>query len=378
MSDNSLPKNDFNFNPGSLGIPSVEVKSANKQYQLLNTLASPLHQYENANLELEKIREIAFKMWPTELKLTVVHSATTLTTLLSYVLALKNKDKVTVLTSSHEHKGGIKSFEKLSDYYNICYFTDDELHSKQLFIKAIERHQPEICFLSHVMFDTGWILPISEYGEIIKKNIPKALFIIDIAQSLGLVELPETKFIDVMFGSTHKWLMGPQGSGLLWTSEYFRGKVDSIYLEDEDENSGFAISGGQDFSTYPQIFQSIKLYEKNGLINIQEVVASFSNIFWSNVQPVFINYGINAQRVNGFSKFECAPFLVICFEKYDPYALYKRMSQSGLHVKCIKNCNIYNNKYHLLRIGIPYFESEERVKIAVEILKDCLSVISKD
>ena len=86
MSDNSLPKNDFNFNPGTLGIPSVEVKSANKQYQLLNTLASPLQQYENANLELEKIREIAFKMWPTELKLTVVHSATTLTTLLSYVL----------------------------------------------------------------------------------------------------------------------------------------------------------------------------------------------------------------------------------------------------------------------------------------------------
>jgi len=57
-----------------------------------------------------------------------------------------------------------------------------------------------------------------------KKNID---LIIDAAQSLGAIPLyPEEYNISAIASSGWKWLLGPIGSGVLYTSEAFRNKID--------------------------------------------------------------------------------------------------------------------------------------------------------
>ena len=375
---NISEKLSFNFNPGTLGVSSSNVKLIHQEYQDLNSFNSPLKQINDSRLIHEKIKEIANDIWSIDMELSVVHSSTTFTTLLSYAIALRAKNKIKLLTSLHEHNGGLVAFESLSNYYDRSYLSDEEISSEKLFENSISKYKPTVCFLSHVFYDTGWILPIEKYGEIIKKNNLETIFIVDAAQSIGLIDLPKTNFIDAMFGSSHKWLMGPQGAGLLWTSKHLRSKIESIYLLNKSNlGSGFSISGGMDYSINLQILESLKLYKINTLKNVQESVSRLSNIFWANVSVVLKKYDVNVKRLSSFSLFECAPFLVMYFDDYDPYDLYKKMDQKGVFVKCIKNCIINNNNYHLLRIGIAYGETEDRVRIACKIVDDALCELSR-
>ena len=78
-----------------------------------------------------------------------------------------------------------------------------------------------IVALSHVQFTSGFAADLTELGELCLAN--GIDLIIDTAQSLGsLPVLPEKMHISACAGSGWKWLLGPIGSGIMYTSEKFR------------------------------------------------------------------------------------------------------------------------------------------------------------
>lgn len=85
-------------------------------------------------------------------------------------------------------------------------------------------NRTRIIAISHVQFTSGFAADLSALGKLSKKfNID---LIVDAAQSLGCLPIyPETCNIAAVAASGWKWLLGPLGTGLLYTSPALRSKL---------------------------------------------------------------------------------------------------------------------------------------------------------
>lgn len=82
-----------------------------------------------------------------------------------------------------------------------------------------------IIALSHVQFPSGFGVDLAALGQICREH--RIDLIVDAAQSLGVLPLfPEKSGIAVVASSGWKWLMGPVGTGLLYTAPEFRSKIE--------------------------------------------------------------------------------------------------------------------------------------------------------
>lgn len=134
--------------------------------------------------------------------------------------------------------------------------------------------------LSHVQFTSGFAVDLHELGALCKsKNVD---LVIDAAQSLGaLPVVPEACGISALVASGWKWLLGPIGTGVLYTSENFRDKIaithagpDHMHQQDDflDHSwNPFGDSRKFEYSTLP-----------HGL------VAGLA----ASAESIFVNYGI--------------------------------------------------------------------------------------
>jgi selenocysteine lyase/cysteine desulfurase len=81
-----------------------------------------------------------------------------------------------------------------------------------------------IIAVSHVQFASGFSANLEELGKFCRdRGID---LVVDCAQSLGCLPVyPEQYNIAALAASGWKWLMGPLGSGVMYTSEEFREKI---------------------------------------------------------------------------------------------------------------------------------------------------------
>lgn len=81
-----------------------------------------------------------------------------------------------------------------------------------------------IVAISHVQFSSGFAADLAELGALCKeRNVD---LVVDCAQSLGCLPVyPEEFGIAAVASSGWKWLMGPKGSGILYTAPEFREKL---------------------------------------------------------------------------------------------------------------------------------------------------------
>jgi len=81
--------------------------------------------------------------------------------------------------------------------------------------------------LSHVQFTSGYAADLVELGEFCRQR--GIDLVVDVAQSLGALPVrPEEWHVSAMAGSGWKWLLGPVGSGIMYTSPEFREKLDMV------------------------------------------------------------------------------------------------------------------------------------------------------
>ncbi len=60
------------------------------------------------------------------------------------------------------------------------------------------------------------------------------------------------------------------------------------------------------------------------------------------------------------------------FQDFHPYELYSELNEEAVHCKCIIGTEYDGAVYNVLRFGLPYFETVERVQIAVETIQSTL------
>jgi cysteine desulfurase / selenocysteine lyase len=81
--------------------------------------------------------------------------------------------------------------------------------------------------ISFVQFLTGYRAPLQAIGEICHRN--RCIYMVDAIQGLGAFPLDVRQcHIDALAADGHKWLLGPEGCGLLYISEALQEHVDPV------------------------------------------------------------------------------------------------------------------------------------------------------
>ena len=83
----------------------------------------------------------------------------------------------------------------------------------------------KVIALSHVQFTNGFAADLSKLGELCQSH--EIDLVIDAAQGLGCLPIyPEEFGIACLASAGWKWLLGPVGSGVMYTSPQFRDKIE--------------------------------------------------------------------------------------------------------------------------------------------------------
>ncbi|MGW8265180.1 MAG: aminotransferase class V-fold PLP-dependent enzyme [Longimicrobiales bacterium] len=132
-----------------------------------------------------------------------------------------------VLTTDHEHIGGRCPWELVTTR------TGARLRAFSLPVPASSREEllevtldalaPEtrVLSLSHVTFTTGTVLPVEDLAEVCRDR--GILFVVDGAHPPGMMAVDLSSWgPDFYASSPHKWLLAPQGTGLLYLGGEWR------------------------------------------------------------------------------------------------------------------------------------------------------------
>lgn len=369
----SFASDRINLNLGCLGtVYQGEEKQEQEIVAQIN--GDPLAFYTLGREAFVTIKNDCTAIWPSEgYRLAITYSTSQTMNLLALALLRKlqetQKGPFKVVTSKHEHPGGVSPFEQLPEY-QVLYMSDCLLEDSEALHDYLQSTHPAIVLLSHVYYHTGKIAQNQERLTAIKRAVPNAILILDVAQSIGIMEIPFGS-ADVLLGSAHKWLLGPQGVGLAWFKDSFARWIGALFwnkqhLFDDPKTHGFSIPGGQDFLLYERLKQCLQRYRKIGPETVLQRSHYLADFFKSELQK-------NLEHMDLYYRFaddESTPVISLMLSEYDPYPLYHFLNRKGIHIKCIKNCLLEEDKLvHILRFGIPYYETMDRLRTVLETIR---------
>lgn len=371
-----FPQKTLNLNPGTLGTPAQSVASAQTEFQNSERLARPLEQYGAGRAVYFKVKEKLETMWPSDShRAHIAQGASQTANLVALALArqLKNRGRpLRLLTTSQEHVGGIGAFQSLPEFH-ICYLKPEEMADPALFESIVHGFRPDIGFFSQMTYDYGHRLPLEDWASCIRSIRPACLLINDVSQALG-VEAPVLEQYDLIFGSAHKWLFGPRGTGLLWVNDRFRRLAVGLNfsgqsLSDQDSDAGFSPSGGHDFSLYAGLDAALELHERIGTSAIADRSRQLASLFYAGLQQRLEQHAYPVR-----CDINTGPAGVVClhFEGCDPYPVYRALLDRGLQCKCIKRALKAGAEQGHIRFGIPAYESSVRLERAIEWIDETL------
>jgi hypothetical protein len=329
----------FNLNVANLG-------SANKIIERSNFLNHEIFEdnavfsYRLRDKCIEEINNLFLEKMPKSHKfsLSICFGSSLISNLLALNLRIFYGRKPLLLTSSSEHIGGIEPFTHNADVHTV------DLDIDHICNEAINL-RPDIIFLSHFSYEKGASINLKILKKKLSKLPKKPLMIIDCAQSLGCEELP-FDFADIIFASSHKWLCGPRGLGLVWINKKCEKKIHPLGGDKGAFGSKLSIPGGYDFLSFFELLCSLRIYFENKntkLINLK-------NHLRDQLSDIF-------QVIPSDHK-----SMLLLTSKNDLLSSYLDLQDKGVSVKYFKNNNYF-------RLSPPYFYTKHDVDNVVKIIK---------
>ena len=150
--------------------------------------------------------------------------------------ALQFKPGDEILITNHEHPGGRVGWEYLEKYHQIRitridldhqFLSADEIVEK--FRRRITRNT-RVLSVAHVLYTTGLKMPIRQLSHLAHEH--GLLMVVDGAQVPGMLRV-DLKHLacDVYASSSHKWLLAPKGTGLLYIRREVQDQLRPVSLE---------------------------------------------------------------------------------------------------------------------------------------------------
>ena len=140
-----------------------------------------------------------------------------------------------VLTTNHEHGGGMVCWQHVRKHRGVVvkYLKmPTPLRDKDEFLDLLERHltpRTRVCSLMDVDTITGLRYPLADVARITRPR--GVLLVCDGAQSPGMLDVDVKALgVDTFASSSHKWMLAPKGSGLLYIRRQVQDRVQPVFL----------------------------------------------------------------------------------------------------------------------------------------------------
>lgn len=135
-----------------------------------------------------------------------------------------------VITTNHEHIGGLCCWQLIAARRGVTLTQVDigaaPFDPQLVFTQLTHAVTPrtKVISVSHVNFTTGFVMPVQELSKWCRER--GIILVIDGAHPPGLMRM-SMRGIDPDFyaGSPHKWLLAPQGTGLLYMRKEWRTRL---------------------------------------------------------------------------------------------------------------------------------------------------------
>jgi selenocysteine lyase/cysteine desulfurase len=222
-------RQEFLFNPGLAHLNTGSLGATPRC--VLDGVAGMLYQLEGdpvsnvfgpMGYRMEAVRaRAASLLGATTEEVTVTENTTSGMNYVAQSLANRLKPGDEILTTTHEHPGGAVCWEYLVKTIGVKIVSvpmPTPVRDKAQILELVQKHitpRTRVCSFSHVDTITGLRMPIAEIAEMTR---PKEIFLIcDGAQAPGMLKIDVKRLgVDAYASSSHKWMLAPKGSGLLY------------------------------------------------------------------------------------------------------------------------------------------------------------------
>ncbi len=373
----------INLNPGTLGAPSRRVREAIRAAcDDEERHAWPLGMYAIGRQGLADARATAQRLWDGPPPAMTAGTTAIVNHLVLVFAARAAADgrPWRVLTSGHEHEGGISGFEA-HPAFEVRYLHDDALHDLDRYADEVRAARPDVVFLSQVTWTDGRRVDIAPRMEVARRLAPGSWGIVDAAQVVG--NGTPSMAGDIAVASAHKWLGGPSGAGFAWLGERARDELAWSWtghaLDPASPNGRFEAMGGQDFARYAGVHAALRLLEDAGPAATEARARRLARRLATGLEARFQERGIDhawmdpargawVRGVPDTLEGVCA----VRFDTWDPYPAYAELDRRGVHLKCIKGRTPTETTLNQWRLGTPWFTSDDAVDRALERVAEAL------
>jgi selenocysteine lyase/cysteine desulfurase len=135
-----------------------------------------------------------------------------------------------ILTTDHEHIGGLCPWELVAARKGASLRTfslpvpASSVGELLETVRSALSARTRVLSLSHVTFTTGTVLPVREVAELCREK--GIIFVVDGAHPPGMMRVDLSSWKPEFYASSpHKWLLAPQGTGLLYLGEGWRTRL---------------------------------------------------------------------------------------------------------------------------------------------------------
>ena len=220
-------------------------------------------------------------------------------------LSFDDDSNMIIRGMTHEHHAYFYPWIKLQEKISIQNLPIDDYGFFKLDdLESLVNDKTKLVALSHVLYNTGAIIPVEKIGKILENKVP---FFIDSAQSIGCIgDIDVSKIkCDFMSFNGSKWLCGPMGTGLFYckrsSSELLEPKTiggESAIIYDDSKLAYKELpdkfqTGFRNYVGIVGLESSANYLLKFGMNNIREKNQYLSNLFREELSkiPNIILYG---------------------------------------------------------------------------------------
>lgn len=293
-----LAKDKIYLNNGTMGPSPYPVIEAVKNTMMDVDVNGNYGGWAQAAVRLEKFLKV------NEGEIALTHNVTDGINIVAQGLPLKKGDEIILTT--HEHVGNAFPWLNRARQDGLVIrtftpaFTADETLKR---VEALINKKTRVIAVPHIPCTTGQILPAKEITALGKS---KGLFVfLDGAHGPGMIDL-NLKDIDPDFytSCTHKWMLGPKGTGFLYVKKEMLDTLKVCFTGGEADNGKWNMMtdppvmgdysptahrfyyGTQSSALYAGVVAAIEFVESIGIQNIHQRITSLAGYFQQEVMQL--------------------------------------------------------------------------------------------
>jgi L-cysteine/cystine lyase len=207
-----------------------------------------------------------------------------------------------ILLTDCEHPGVVAAVQEIGRQYGVTSTMAPLLTAPDAAALIFEQLQPTTKFvvISHVLWNTGQILPVAEIMQAVKTYNPEIRVLVDAAQSVGMMPLNLTEMgVDFYAFTGHKWCCGPEGVGGLYVSNEARSALRPTFigwrsLDYESAAGGGLLADGRQYevatSAYPLyagLVEALITQDRcAGMVDRYQQIQSLSAYLWQELNKL--------------------------------------------------------------------------------------------